>query len=176
MRVLLQRSKPSYHPVHRRSFTNNPFRKQDDAIDYLRLKDNKGNPILCHACACSSGGTRLIISCAFCGLHWHLDCLDPPLASPPPNSVHRPWKCPCHIDDLLSLVPGSLGPSHRFRRIKGRSVIKPAMSRGIKNSGNIEVELASSDDEKDTEFFEEKEYGRVYKLPEEGIKLDFISR
>lgn len=55
-------------------------------------------------------------------------------------------------------------------------MIKPAITRGVINSGHIEVELTPSDDEKDAGFFEEKEYGRVYKLPEEGIKLDFISR
>lgn len=42
---------------------------------------------------------RSIVSCDFCPLHWHLDCLDPPLSNMPSNS--RKWKCPCHIEELL---------------------------------------------------------------------------
>lgn len=91
---------------------------------------------------------------------------------PPPG---RLWKCPCHIDDLLAEVPGSLGPAHRFRRIKGASVIKPALSRGIQNNGHIEIENKASDDE-DQGFYQQREYGHIYKLPEEGVKLDFISQ
>lgn len=45
-------------------------------------------------------GWRRIISCDFCSLHWHLDCLDPPLSGMPSN--FRRWKCPCHIEDLLA--------------------------------------------------------------------------
>jgi hypothetical protein len=53
--------------------------------------------------------------------------------------------------------------------------VKPAFSRGFKNDGHIDVDLSPSDDE-DNGFFNQREYGKVYKLPEEGIKLDFISR
>ncbi|KFY67902.1 hypothetical protein V496_01351 [Pseudogymnoascus sp. VKM F-4515 (FW-2607)] len=154
---------------------NPPKKKQEEAIDFLRLKDAKGNPVICSSCSRGSGGTLPIIPCSFCGLHWHLDCLDPPLANPPAISSTRPWKCPCHIDDLLEFVPGALGPAHRFRRVKGRSAIKPALSRGIKNDGHVEVEPAMSEDET-KDFFEDREYGRVYMLPEKGIILDFISR
>lgn len=59
--------------------------------------------------------------------------------------------------------------------MKGRSAIKPALSRGIRNDGHVEVDVAGSEDE-DREFFEDREYGRVYMLPEKGIILDFISR
>ncbi|KFY20250.1 hypothetical protein V491_03868, partial [Pseudogymnoascus sp. VKM F-3775] len=37
--------------------------------------------------------------------------------------------------------------------------------------------MAESEEEgEDREFFEDREYGRVYMLPEKGIILDFISR
>ncbi|KFY43036.1 hypothetical protein V494_02126, partial [Pseudogymnoascus sp. VKM F-4513 (FW-928)] len=121
---------------------NPPKKKQEEAIDFLRLKDAKGNPVICSSCSRGSGGTLPIIPCSFCGLHWHLDCLDPPLANPPTISSTRPWKCPCHIDDLLDIVPGALGPAHRFRRVKGRQAIKPALRRGIRNDGHVEVEEA----------------------------------
>lgn len=146
----------------------------DEAPDYLRLKDTKGNTILCHQCHLSAASGKLIIPCSFCSLSWHLDCLDPPMANPPP--MNRLWKCPCHIDDLLATVPGTLGPAHRFRKIKGASTIKPAISRGLRNNGHIEIENALSDEEDDGGFYEQREYGHVYKLPEEGVKLDFISR
>jgi hypothetical protein len=103
-----------------------------------------------------------------------LDCLDIPLAKEPPPG--KAWRCPAHIDDLLSLS-GALGPAHKFRRIKGASAIKPAVSRGLRNNGYIEIENTPTEDEnEESGFFEQKEYGRVYRLPEEGIKLDFISR
>lgn len=116
----------------------------------------------------------MIIPCGFCGLSWHLDCLDPPLAKEPP--LAKKWRCPAHVDDLLAVVPGNLGPAHRFRKIKNASVITPAFSRGTKNNGFIEIENAPSDDEDDQDFFQLAQYGCVYKLPEEGIKLDFISQ
>lgn len=144
----------------------------EETPDYLKLKDSKGNFILCNKCNKGAGTSNMIIPCSYCGLNWHLDCLDPPLANPPHPG--KQWRCPCHVDDLLGQVAYALGPAHRFRKIKGAAVIKPAIPRGFKNSGHIEVELAPSDDE-DEGFFD-YEFGRVYRLPEEGIKLDFITR
>lgn len=151
-------------------------RGYDETPDYFKLKDNKGNPILCHNCHLSaSQPSRAIIPCSYCSLFWHLDCLDPPLAKEPPPG--RSWRCPAHVDDLLEKVPGTLGPAHRFRKIKGASLIKPILSRGIRNNGHIEIENTPSEDEdQGSGFYEQREYGHVYKLPEEGIKLDFISR
>ncbi|KAJ8058786.1 hypothetical protein OCU04_011774 [Sclerotinia nivalis] len=151
-------------------------RGYDETPDYFKLKDNKGNPILCHNCHLSaSQPSRAIIPCSYCSLSWHLDCLDPPLAKEPPPG--KSWRCPAHVDDLLEKVPGSLGPAHRFRKIKGASLIKPVLARGIRNNGHIEVEnTVSEDEDQGSGFYEQREYGHVYKLPEEGIKLDFISR
>lgn len=147
----------------------------DEAPDYYRLKDGKGKAILCHEChGAASHPNRMIISCSFCGLNWHLDCLPNPLAKEP--SQGRQWRCPAHVDDLLAQVPATLAPAHRFRRIKGASAIKPAISRGIKNNGYIEIETEPSEDEEEQGFYEQREYGHVYKLPEQGIKLDFISK
>jgi hypothetical protein len=95
-----------------------------------------------------------------------LDCLDTPMAKEP--APGRPFRCPAHIDDL--------GPAHRRRKIKGASVIKPAISRGIVNNGDIEIENDPTDDEEELGFYEQREYGHTYKLPELGIKLDFISQ
>jgi hypothetical protein len=146
----------------------------EEASDYLKLKDSKGNFVICHNCKEGSDNRRPIVSCDYCSLQWHLDCLDPPLANPP--SLSRRWRCPCHVDDLLSLLPEQLGPAHKFRRIKGASVIRPAIPRGVKNNGYIEIDFTMSDSENDEALSQPAEYGHVYKLPEEGIKLDFISR
>lgn len=91
--------------------------------DPYRLKDNKGTPIICFHCGKSAlpddpsvgpstKGPRhastiisdaehwkSIISCDFCPLHWHVDCLEPPLTSLPP--LHRKWKCPNHASSSV---------------------------------------------------------------------------
>ncbi|CCC08313.1 unnamed protein product [Sordaria macrospora k-hell] len=152
-----------------------PAKKKNDeesGPDFFRLRDDKGDPAVCHLCqGGASARTRAIIPCSLCGLFWHLDCLDPPLANPP---VLRTWKCPCHVDDLLAKVPGQLAPAHKFRKIKGASVIRPAYSRAYINNGYIEVEPEDSDDESGWKNVET--YGKVVRLPAKGIKLDFLSR
>jgi hypothetical protein len=88
----------------------------------------------------------------------------------------RAFRCPAHVDDLLALIPSTLAPAHRYRKIKGQPAIRPAVGRGIKNNGHIEVEFEESDEEEEQGFYEERQYGHVYKLPELGIKLDFVSQ
>ena len=51
--------------------------------------------------ACHEAGTKLthgrrMLSCDFCTLHWHLDCVDPPLTGMPPAT--RRWRCPAHSE------------------------------------------------------------------------------
>ncbi|KAL2874124.1 hypothetical protein SGCOL_010712 [Colletotrichum sp. CLE4] len=109
-----------------------------------------------------------------CGLHWHLDCLDPPLAIPP---VVRTWRCPAHADDLLATLPEELAPAHRFRKIKGAPVIIPAFSRGMKNNGFIEIDDDDEESEDENSGWSDvKTFGRVYKLSSKGVVLDFISQ
>jgi hypothetical protein len=87
----------------------------------------------------------------------------------------RKWRCPAHIDDLMDILPTNLGPAHRYRKIKGSSPITPAWRRGTRNNGHIEIE-SSDDVQTSGGFYEDNKFGVVYKLPEEGIKLDFISK
>lgn len=56
-------------------------------------------------------GWRKIISCDFCSLHWHLDCLEPPMASMP--SLSRKWMCPAHVDHAVrpERIPKSIANS-----------------------------------------------------------------
>lgn len=92
--------------------------------DPHRLKDKNGAPVLCFQCGMSALPTGLasmvpaskrprrstskavtpeafkdILSCDFCSLHWHLDCLNPPLSSMPP--FNRKWMCPNHAEKLI---------------------------------------------------------------------------
>lgn len=145
--------------------------EEDQVPDFFRLRDADGNSVICHGCQKSSASNRAIIPCSVCGIFWHLDCLDPPLANPP---VLRTWKCPLHIDELLTKVPAALAPAHRYRKIKDAPVIRPAFSRGFVNNGYIEVEREDSDGE--TGWRDVENYGRTVRLPEKGIKLDFLSR
>lgn len=147
----------------------------DEQPDYFRTRDLKGKVILCHLCeTTASSPDRMIIPCTYCGLYWHLDCLPIPLAKEP--GAGRQWRCPLHVDDLLLQVPDLLAPAHRFRKLKGASAIKPALSRGVRNNGYIEIESEVSEPESVETFFDKNQYGKVYKLPSRGLKLDFITK
>ena len=137
--------------------------------------------------------TREIIACDFCPCSWHLDCLDPPLASAPNRKStngkpRHTWMCPAHIDDELLHLDPSLqksntsakginpptGRSYRVRRPKNPKIIDIGLRRGFRNNGLIEVENESSGEE-DEEILRELSGGPV-RAPEKGIKLDFIER
>lgn len=68
-----------------------------------------------------------------------------------------------------------LAPAHRFRKLKGTAVIRPAIQRGTRNNGHIEIENEASADEEDV-FYEHHEFDKVYKLSDRALKLDFISK
>ncbi|OHW93597.1 PHD-finger domain-containing protein [Colletotrichum incanum] len=144
----------------------------EEAPDFFKVRDADGSAVLCHNCQRPAADNRAILPCSQCGLYWHLDCLDPPLAIPP---VLRTWRCPMHVDDLLAELPKQLAPAHRFRKIKGAPAITPAFSRGMKNNGVIEIEEEESEEE-ETGWNDVKTFGRVYKLPAKGVVLDFISQ
>src|ERR1700761_5943086 len=42
---------------------------------------------------------RSMLSCDYCSLSWHLDCLDPPLTTMPPMT--RKWMCPNHFQQTI---------------------------------------------------------------------------
>ncbi|KAL8704190.1 MAG: hypothetical protein Q9201_002651 [Fulgogasparrea decipioides] len=141
----------------------------DMPADTLRLRDSKDNIILCYKCNKSAMGGREIVDCDFCNLHWHLDCLDPPLASAPKRFGKGTWKCPNHIDSEITLPRSASGRKYKIRKPKDPHVIEPALQRGIKNNGIIEIEDEVSEDE-------EQPPGTIFRLPAKAIKLDFISK
>jgi len=42
---------------------------------------------------------KSIVSCDYCNLHWHLDCLDPPLLTLP--QLNKKWMCPNHAERVM---------------------------------------------------------------------------
>ncbi|KAL8953570.1 MAG: hypothetical protein Q9222_000565 [Ikaeria aurantiellina] len=141
----------------------------DLPVDTLRLKDSKDNTILCYKCNKSAMGGREIIDCDFCNLHWHLDCVDPPLASAPKRFGKGTWKCPNHIDSEITLPRSASGKTYKVRRPKDPRVIETALTRGIKNNGIIEIADEVSEEE-------DQPPGTIFRLPAKAIKLDFISK
>ncbi|KAN0128524.1 hypothetical protein V8E53_013731 [Lactarius tabidus] len=159
--------------------------------DPYRTKDKNGSPVLCFRCGTSalpqrassaedastsvkrsrrsstrdaeSEQWRSIVSCDFCPLHWHLDCLSPPLLTMPP--VDKKWMCPNHVDHTLRI-------KHRIPR-QNPMVIDVARP-GEANNGNIEIldiEASLTHDKftVDEVFIN----GKRYRVPERIIKLDF---
>ncbi|ANZ74148.1 BA75_00172T0 [Komagataella pastoris] len=144
-------------------------------------QDNK----FCYHCK-ESDLRKPIIACEYCPLVWHLDCLDPPLAAPKLLGVR--WKCPNHTDDLYK----------HHRRLKNQPQIEVAMVRGFKNNGDVEI--INDRNENDPDFvqlptppyfdnisttegiasFQKPAFKLVqidnitYKIPENGVILDFI--
>ena len=159
----------SNRPVRGIGFDDNPVN------DNLRLKDSKGNWILCFRCGQNSAGKREIISCDFCNLKWHLDCLDPPLISAPlkdPTNKNRPryeWMCPAHAEKDLE-GHGRGGRVLKLRKPKNPVFIEPDHPRTTRNHGNIEI----IDDSDDDELL--KQEGVVYKMPATSVILNFIEK
>ncbi|KAI8634789.1 hypothetical protein F5Y19DRAFT_125081 [Xylariaceae sp. FL1651] len=146
----------------------------EEPFDFFKVR-NSDKAVLCHQCHKGVTDNRPIIPCSVCGLNWHLECLDPPLAVPP---VLRTWRCPCHVDDLLSDLPARLAPAHKYRKIKNVPVIEQGYSRGLANNGWIEIEEDDDDDDEDSQdaWREQKSFGRVFRVSAKGIKQDFIAR
>ena len=143
--------------------------------DPLKIRDTKGNFVLCFKCGLSAAGKREMVKCDFCGLNWHLDCLDPPPANPPVRppldgrSSRPSWKCPAHaIDDKFRWSENRT--AHKIRRPKNARIMDTHLNRGFKNNGIIEIENDPSDDDVD------EDEGTVYRLTESSIRLDFIDR
>ncbi|KAH9951481.1 hypothetical protein B0H21DRAFT_719147 [Amylocystis lapponica] len=158
--------------------------------DPYRLKDRNGDPVLCFRCGISAlppGTTtsppaakrarretksaslnesgRCIVSCDYCHLHWHLDCLEPPLAYMPVWS--KKWMCPNHADRTLQ-------PKCRIPRTNATpiEITRPHQ----RNNGNIEISHPESAPVVVPTKIAVDEVlinGRRYRVPEKIITLDF---
>ncbi|CAE6418729.1 unnamed protein product [Rhizoctonia solani] len=153
--------------------------------DPYRLRDRHGALVLCCQCGTSASSStmddrthssrdfssrgRPIISCDYCRLHWHMDCLEPPLAVLPANG--RKWMCPNHSAHSM--------PKIRIPKSGSRvvTITKP----GQRNNGNIEVIMDSEPIQLNPQamraaYEEVKINGQRYRVPEETIVLDFWNK
>jgi hypothetical protein len=143
--------------------------------DPTRLKDVKTGLVACYKCGGTSvpirkltsdaGATwRPIVSCDYCALNWHLDCLSPPLASMPSNT--RKWMCPNHADLVM--------PPRRTIR-NGLETVEVSTA-GEHNNGNIVV--VPDEPPRPAEIAAEDMVinNRRYRVPEQVIQLDFWNK
>ncbi|KAF8759743.1 PHD-finger [Rhizoctonia solani] len=153
--------------------------------DPYRLRDRHGALVLCCQCGTSASSStmddrvhssgdfsnrgRPIISCDYCRLHWHMDCLEPPLAVLPANG--RKWMCPNHSAHSM--------PKIRIPKAGGKvvTITKP----GQRNNGNVEVIMDSEPVQLNSQamrvaYEEVKINGQRYRVPEETILLDFWNK
>ncbi|CAI6334970.1 unnamed protein product [Periconia digitata] len=167
--------------------------------DYTKVFDGD-KAILCVQCGLTSSNKRQMLKCDFCAVHWHLDCLDPPLANPPhinlESAQRDAWRCPRHIEHDLrsgSVVQNDLDDAQdcvmmdaprlgrKVRKPRHPQVVQPTFSRGMRNNGLIDI-INDPDDDTDGEgnyVFgnDEKDFNsHVYRIPEKGIVLDFIDK
>lgn len=132
--------------------------------------DKNGDPIFCYRCGDTASQARRMLSCDHCSQHWHMDCLDPPLPVLPP--LTKKWMCPLHA---LHAYRKMRRPKHKF------GVVEVGLISGFKTSGgDIETEnYDSTEGHKLLEDRFESDFsidGTTYRLPEKGIKLDFLEK
>ncbi|KAF9070348.1 hypothetical protein BDP27DRAFT_622160 [Rhodocollybia butyracea] len=162
--------------------------------DAHRLRDRNGQPVLCFRCGTSAlpesaaAATpamkrarkttakaaqyemwKNIISCDYCNLHWHLDCLDPPLSTMP--SFSKKWMCPNHAEQIIT-------PKHRIPKTNPApiEITKP----GHYNNGNVEIvetqPIRPITMQPKVTVDEVLINGRRYRVPERVILLDFWNK
>ena len=130
-------------------------------VDLFRVKNgDEGDTILCHVCA-KSALHGPIITCDFCPLSWHLDCLNPPMTHPLPPT--KRWMCPAHAEYLMQ----------KNRKIGRYQHYITLTDPALKNDGDIEVVL-------DEHFPPDPQIDRrrriTYKIPERSIKFKFLQK
>lgn len=78
--------------------------------------------------------------------------------------------------DVTRLADRQLEKARKLylRKPRNAKVMDTSLSRGHVNEGIIEV--INDESEPESDFFEDDKEGIVYRLPEKGIKLDFIDR
>ncbi|KAH9842873.1 uncharacterized protein C8Q71DRAFT_225371 [Rhodofomes roseus] len=157
--------------------------------DPYRLKDRNGEPVLCYRCGTSalppgvaasapaakrarressrsshSESGRSIVSCDYCHLHWHLDCVDPPMSCMPPWG--KKWMCPNHADRIFRRIPKATATPI--------DITKPRQS----NNGNIEIIQLEPTPAAPSKMTVDEVLinGRRYRVPERVITLDFWTK
>lgn len=76
-------------------------RYKQESPDSNVTKDKNGKFIQCYHCR-KITTKKLMISCDYCPLHWHMDCLTPPMTGQS-NSAKR-WRCPNHVESATKNI------------------------------------------------------------------------
>lgn len=132
---------------------------------------------------------RRMLSCDFCHLHWHLDCVDPPMQTMPPTT--RRWKCPAHSSHAEPRVRIPRAANQVKTIDVPLATAPPPAARAPRPLGEVEV-LADPNDryfdhESGKGHSSEPPYDEVtvsnsngtrlrYRIPEKTIRLEFWSR
>ncbi|KAF7304633.1 Histone deacetylase associated PHD protein-2 [Mycena kentingensis (nom. inval.)] len=159
--------------------------------DSQRLRDKNGDPVLCFKCGTSTLPAALVappapssrprratakaasdeiwksmVSCDYCNLHWHLDCLDPPLTTMPP--INKKWMCPNHAEKIK--LP-------KLRIPKSAAAVEITKPKQF-NNGNIEIIHTQASTTRPKKVAVDEVYinGRKYRVPERIVILDFWNK
>ncbi|KAI9653481.1 MAG: hypothetical protein M1831_006029 [Alyxoria varia] len=177
-----------YVPVPRPTIKGKTGRSgYDEAPDFKKERDSKGQLIVCYKCKRSSEGKKDIIPCDYCSAHWHTDCLDPPMANGPyrTQKEHKGWMCPLHSEhetghieptSVMGVQNAGFAGRHRMRKFTNPVIQEASHRRGYNNNGYIEIEDDLSDYEHGNQFMEDDEQRVVPRVPASGIILNFIEK
>ncbi|KAF8931370.1 hypothetical protein BGZ47_011871 [Haplosporangium gracile] len=127
----------------------------------LQLRDSYGQIRLCFQCGKSALRDRFMVSCDHCPLHWHLDCLSPPMACSPPST--NKWMCPNHADHVMP----------RRRKRKDATAVELKDPRAA-NDGLIEV--ISDPESSSVSIWNQDTSGVLFRVPERNIKQSFVEK
>jgi hypothetical protein len=89
--------------IQKEALDNESTKSEDSTEDpasneVLTLQRAYNNDRVCHRCDEGAVEDQKMLSCDYCPLHWHLNCLISPMASP--SNTHK-WMCPNHPDLVL---------------------------------------------------------------------------
>ncbi|CAG8555536.1 2580_t:CDS:2, partial [Acaulospora colombiana] len=124
--------------------------------DHTRILDENGKLVRCYSCKLPPSKTKPAMSCDYCDLHWHFDCLDPPLVIPAP--ANKRWMCPCHVDHALPPL----------RRLASENNLSSIDNTVIENPSQKKFQIDC-----DPEFYLND---ALHKLPKNGVKLDYFGQ
>ncbi|KAF9363680.1 hypothetical protein BGX34_003571 [Mortierella sp. NVP85] len=152
--------------IQKEALDNTSTKSEDSTEDpapneALTLQRTYGDDRVCHRCDEGAVEDQKMLSCDYCPLHWHLDCLMSPMASP--SNTHK-WMCPNHPD----LVP---------RRGKRRETVTvQTYDSNWRNNESTEVISGYGTTPRKRSIVETDANEVLCRIPERSIKLGFIDK
>lgn len=150
-----------------------------------KMKNKQGKSTSCHGCKKSTVTGGPVVRCEYCPINFHLSCLDTPLTTG--KAVTTKWKCPNYANK----------DHKKKRRSKSTKPVDISLLRELQNDAILESVMSSDEEypEYRAPLFNYSDSstgvsatvpqsllkpltqsGVVYRIPEEGVKLDFIQR